>query len=292
MTKVVYSTRTFQGASRYTERKEFEIGGLVQMRLRQLKGELPSRHYSEIVIADVFSGSGENIVSATDDPIDGSPLRLLWALETSIMTKAGPNPMALARKPVRLLFSDIRPDAISKLNQVVADRWSPVGGVVPQINTAVLSAESAIALLRDHMDNAPSAHLILVLDPNGPKDFPRDGVLDLLAAHGKRIDLIPYISATAINRCLRHREQCGATYDWWLSAIDRFDTGFVNAIANGRGGWVRMPIEGDPQRWLMLPTFTPRLLPRNDWAKQGYVEINSPKGQTAIAAYAGIKEAS
>jgi three-Cys-motif partner protein len=260
------------------------------MRLGQLKSPSVAWAYDQIIIADVFSGSGENILSAHDDPIDGSPLRLLHALTEAVMTKRGPNPMALADRPVRFLFSDIRSEAIAYLNQLIPTRWARIPGLDVSFHTATLQASSAIQLLRETMTDDPRAHLILVLDPNGPKDFPRDEVLDLLRACSGRMDVVPYISATAINRCLRHRDQCGAHYNWWLSAIDRFDTGFVNAITAGRAGWVREPVQGDPQKWLMLPTFTPRLVPRNDWAKQGYVEINSARGQAAIAAYANIKE--
>lgn len=290
--EVLHETRkkTVQGASRHTERKEFEIGALVQMRLSQLKSHSVAWAYDQIIIADVFSGSGENILSANDDPIDGSPLRMLYALNAAVMTKKGPSLMALESKPVRVLFSDIRSEAIAHLNQLIPDRWSPINGLDASIQTATLPASSAIRLLHETMRENTRAHLILVLDPNGPKDFPRDEVLNLMRECSGRMDVIPYISATAVNRCLRHRDQCGVNYDWWLSAIDRFDTGFVNAITAGRAGWVREPIIGDPQKWLMLPTFTPRLVPRNDWAKQGYVEINSARGQSAIAAYSNIKE--
>ena len=281
-----------QGASRFTERKEFEIGGLVQMRLRQLKSPMPSRYYDDIVIADVFSGAGENVISGKDDPIDGSPLRLLWALQTATQTKSGPSIMGLAGKSVRLFFSDIRADAIARLNNLISDRWTPISGLDTHISTATLPASKAIQLLHNTLAESPKTHLILVLDPNGPKDFPRDEVLAMLDQHSRRIDLVPYISATAVNRCLQHRNQCGAKYDsWWLSSVDRFDTGFIHAISRNRHGWIREPIHGDPQRWLMLPTFAPQLTPRNDWAKQGYVEINSERGQAAIATYAGIKEA-
>jgi hypothetical protein len=280
-----------QGASRFTERKEFEIGALVQMRLRQLKGLQSSRYYNDVIIADVFSGSGENVISGREDPIDGSPLRLLWALETATMRKDGPSLMGFASKTIRLFFSDIRAEAVAKLATLIGDRWTPPPGLNTQIHTATLPASSAIALLHQTLNQSPSHHLILVIDPNGPKDFPRDEVLALLAAHSARVDLIPYISATAVNRCLQHRDQCGAHYGWWLSAIDRFDTGFIHAIARNRHGWIREPIKGDRQRWLMLPTFTPHLVPRNDWEKQGYVSLHSERGQAAMAAYAGIKEA-
>lgn len=279
-----------QGVSWLTERKEFEIGGLARLRLLQLKSPLVAHHYDRIVIADVFSGSGENVLSENDDPIDGSPLRLLWALGAAIKTKAGPNPMALASKRIDFLFSDIRPDAIAHLDGLIADRWE--APCQANIATATLDASSAIRLLADDLAESRRTHLILVLDPNGPKAFPRDEALDLLARFSGRVDLFPYISATAINRCLRHRDTSGATYDWWLSAIERLDTGFVQAIARGRQGWIREPIMGDPQQWLMLPTFPAQFAPRDDWNKRGYVTINSPRGQAALRTYSNLREAS
>lgn len=289
MTAVIIhkTAKTIQGASWLTERKEFEIGGLVQMRLRQLKGDNPSRYYDRIVIADVFSGSGENVLSAHDNPIDGSPLRLLWALQTATHTRDGISLGGLRNKKVDFFFSDIRPDATASLANLLADRWDiPEGLNVGKI-TATLPAHSALTLIHQEMLANPRTHLILVLDPNGPKDFPRDEALSLLRSFSNRIDLIPYISATSINRCLQHKNKCNAQYNWWLSSIERFDTGFALAIAQNRYGWIREPVQSDHQKWLMLPTFTPKLVPRNDWNKQGYVEINSQRGRAALDFYTG-----
>ena len=281
--------KTIQGASWLTERKEFEIGNLAKLRLMQLKSWAVDRHYDRIIIADVFSGSGENVLYANDDPIDGSPMRLLWALNSAINTKKGPNPMALGKKRIDFLFSDIRQDAITHLKNVIDDRWDdmPNTYVWPE----VYEASQAIRMLIDELIDNPRTHLILVLDPNRPKAFPRDEVLEMLARHSARVDVIPYISATAINRCLRHRESSGANYDWWLSTIDSFDSGFVLEISKDRKGWIREPVHGDPQKWLLFPTFPKRFYPTHDWARQGYVTIESPRGIDALRTYSSIKEA-
>lgn len=255
----------------------------------QLKSWSVDPHYDRIIIADVFSGSGENVMDAKDDPIDGSPIRLLWALSHAVNTRHGPNPMALEKKRIDFLFSDIRKDAIAHLKGIIDDRWDNTCNA--NIYAETLEASEAIQLLLDELLISPRTHLILVLDPNGPKSFPRDKVLELLARHGARVDVIPYISATAINRCLRHKETCGAHYDWWLSAIESFDTGFVLEIAKYRKGWIREPVPGDPQKWLLFPTFPSRFYPTHDWSKQGYVMIDSPRGINALRTYSSIREA-
>lgn len=164
MPRIARNAETFQGNSWLTERKEFEIGGLTRMRLLQLKSLAASQFYDRIIIADVFSGSGSNTIEAGADAIEGSPLRLLWALDNAVNTKRGPNPMALAGKRVDFFFSDIRPDAIASLAQKLGG-WSPP--VTSHISTAAMDASSAIQMLTDAMADMPRAHMILVLDPNG-----------------------------------------------------------------------------------------------------------------------------
>ena len=290
VTSINSRSKTIQGASKYTERKEMEVFGITQMRLRQLKGLGPSRYYSELIIADVFSGSGENVLANSDEPIEGSPVKIIQALDSALHNKNGFNPMGLEDKSIRLWFSDIRPAAVSHLEGILSAHKMPSG---LNIKCKVVQSEAsrAIEQMHEHLDRKPSARLILVVDPNGPKQFPRDEVLRLLKRHSDKVDVIPYISATAVNRCLHHRDSCDVKYDWWLSSIEGFDTGFVFAIAEKRHGWIRLPIHGDNQKWLMMPTFSPNLVPQNDWAKQGFVEINSEEGIKAISVYAGDRKA-
>lgn len=260
-----------QGASRHTERKEFEIEGVTSMRVNQFKNK--HFRYEHVIFADVFCGSGKNTIDA-DNIIDGSPLRLL-------------NGFFKAKKNNRLpynfnfWFSDIRKAACSALERRIEERFDFNIAAYP------VQASEAINSIGDMLHVKPNAFLFLILDPNGPKDFPKYEVQDLLSAYPGRIDVIPYISATTINRCLHSRNKAGRDFKGWLGEIENFDEGFVSALAGGnRFGWIRKPIPGDRQRWTMIPTFG-CFEPRNSWEKQGYVKLNSEEGRGIVKFYCG-----
>lgn len=258
-----------QGSSGLTPRKEFEIQSLTTLRLRQFKNQY--FRYPRVLCADVFSGSGSNEVGG--EIIDGSPIRILNGYQ--------------AAKNFRrfcFLFSDVRKQACELLTALVASKF-------PKLNVPIgieqLLASDAINLIGNIMDKNPDLFLYLVLDPNGPKDFPKREVEDLLAAFSKRTDVIAYISATTINRCIGARNKAGMDFGGWLGQIEDFDSGFVAAMTSGnRNGWIRMPIKGDRQKWTMLPTFG-CMTPRNDWNKQGFVDLKSDEGRDAVKYYCG-----
>ena len=299
VTPINSRSKTIQGASKYTERKELELYGVTKTRITQLKGSA-APFYHNVLIADVFSGTGINSVES--DTIAGSPIRILDAVDAAIHNASGFDPGALIDKSIRVWFSDIRQTAINSLNDLLSERSIPEG-MNMKYQAVQMDAASAIEKIQTYLDQRmvyagkqknPKQHhprLILVLDPNGPKQFPRDEVLYLLKHHSPRVDLIPYISATAVNRCINHRDKCDVKYNWWLSSIEGFDTGFVFAIAKGRPGWIRLPIPGDTQKWLMMPSFSPNLRTHNAWEKQGFVMINSKEGIEAIKYYAGERSA-
>ena len=174
----------FQGASIHTPRKELEIGGITKMRLQQFKNIYAGR---EIVCADVFCGTGRNDVLG--EIVDGSPLRILDAYHRS----ENMNPR------FKFWFSDILPDACAALRTLVPN-W-------PNLSIRTMAAADALNFLGNYLYKHPSTLLFLVLDPNGPKEFPKKESIQLLNEFSKRIDIVPYISATAINRCIGARKK-------------------------------------------------------------------------------------
>jgi hypothetical protein len=73
----------------------------------------------------------------------------------------------------------------------------------------------------------------------------------------------------------------------YLKEIPNFKAGFIEGMTqNGRQGWIRTPVQGDCQKWAMIPTFG-CMAPKNDWSKQGYVAIRSKEGRAAINYYCG-----
>lgn len=258
---------SFQGASRYTQIKEFGIHGLTKMRLTQFKCE--HFKYREVLIADVFCGSGSNFVE--EKIIDGSPISILDGVKDACNRNVIHN----------YWFSDIQAGSCDSLRRRIKIRFGL------DIDPKCMTAVNAINEIGEYLVKHPRTFLYLVLDPNGPKDFPKYEVQDLISKFGKRVDVIPYISANALNRQLYARNKAGYQLRSWIADIENFDSGFVKSIAaDGRSGYIRKPIPGDPNRWTMIPTFG-IFHPRNAWEKQGYVYINSDDGRRAIKFYCG-----
>lgn len=262
---------THQGVSQHTERKEFEIEGVAYMRTNQFKCQ--HFRYRHVIFADVFCGSGKNTINA-EYVVDGSPLRLLNGFFRAKKQEILPYSF-------NFWFSDIRKSACHALERRIEERFNLSAPAFP------MEASSAINSLGDMLHAKPEAFLFLILDPNGPKDFPKYETQDLLSSFPGRIDVIPYISATTINRCLNARNKAGRDFKGWLGEIENFDEGFVAALSGGnRFGWIRKPIPGDRQRWTMIPTFG-CFEPRNSWEKQGYVKLNSNEGKEVVKFYCG-----
>jgi hypothetical protein len=263
--------KTHQGASAHTARKEFEIEGLTTMRMNQFKCKY--FNYKRVILADVFSGSGRNTIDGTE-VVEGSPIRLIRGFLNAQQTKALPF-------TVNFWFSDIRQQACDMLKKRISDTFNVT------MPTNQMEAKDAINCLGNYVSKNSDTFLFLIVDPNGPKDFPRDEIVDIISGYSKRVDVIPYISATAINRCIGARNKAGRQFESYLSEIENFNSGFVYSLVKGnRKGWIRMVIPGDRWKWTMIPSFG-QLIPRNNWQKQGYVEIDSEAGSSAIKNYCG-----
>lgn len=261
-------TADFQGSSELTPRKEFEIGGLSWMRLQQYKNQYFTKSFDKVIMADIFCGTGKNEVGG--EIVDGSPIKIVNAIART------------RNMPVKVdfWFSDIRRVACEVLKENVYQSTGLVVDALP------VEAADAIEILAGILDQEPRTYLYLVIDPNGPKDFPRDEVVALLQLFSSRVDVVPYISATSVNRCIAARKKAGMQFKSWLAGIENFDSGFVAALSNNRKGWIREHVPGDRQRWTMLPTFG-RMPPSSDWKKQGYVELDSDRGRRAVDFYCG-----
>jgi hypothetical protein len=261
---------TTQGSSSLTPRKELELGGLAAMRFTQFKSKFFK--FKNVICADVFCGSGVNYLY--DHQVDGSPIKLLQSA-----MKAGNRNIDL-----HFWFSDIRKRACDSLRDNVDNNFNALSRSV-SINA--YDAKDAVMVLYETLSRRGDTYLFLVLDPNGPGCFPKREIDALIRTFHKRVDIIPYISATAINRIIGAKNKAGIEFKGWLSDIENFDHGFISGLVrNGREGFIRLPIKSDKQKWTMIPTFG-CFTPRNDWKKQGYVYIDSEEGIEAIKHYCG-----
>ena len=259
--------KTHQGSSTHTVRKEFEIYGVTQMRFRQFKHF--GFRFREVICADVFCGTGRNLVDG--EIVDGSPIRMLdgWMKANNQRVKTS------------FWFSDIRQEACSTLEKIIKSRY---GAEIP---VKKMSASDAVNEIGNYLEAHPSTYLCLTLDPNGPKDFPKIETQDLIKSFPNRVDVNPYISATAVNRQLGARNKAGYQLNSWLAGIENLDEGFVKTLViDKRTGWIRRPIDGDGWRWTMIPTFG-IFEPRNPWDKQGFINIKSDEAEKVIKFYCG-----
>ena len=255
-----------QGCSKITVQKEFDIFGVTYMRMLQSKNQYFFEQTPKIIIADVFCGTGVNEVS--DEIINGSPVRILDAYVKASTPGKKTKPF---KCNTHFWFSDIRKDACEALRRNISNYSA---------NSTVYngSAANVINELGNAISKTNDCHLFLVVDPNGPKDFPKYEIEHLIRSFGKRVDVILNISATAINRCIGARNKAGTQFKSWLSEIENFDNGLVETIAGrGRDGWIRDPIDGDRQKWTILSTFG-RFIPKHGWEKQGHYHVKSERG--------------
>lgn len=263
----------FQGLSQYTARKEFEIEGITSMRLNQFKNCFFK--FPRILCADVFCGTGVNEVG--NEIIDGSPIKLLNGYFKANNGKLN--------REVHFWFSDVRQKACEALGLLINE--SNYNLNLNNIYIKPQSAKEAINKLGNALNTHKDVYLILVLDPNGPKDFPKWEVIDLIKAFHGRIDIVPYISATSIKRCVSARKKANIDFKGWLGEIENFDEGFIDSLTDKkRQGWIREPIKGDQQQWTMLPTFG-CMPPKSNWKKQGYVDLESTEGEQVVKFYCG-----
>ena len=250
------------------------------MRLLQYKNE--RFHYKKVICADVFCGTGQNEIG--DEIVDGSPIRLLRGFFGAIGKNQQQRLIWGEEQPpydVEFWFSDIRKQACSFLKAKIKSTFDM------NIDAHAMAAQDSVNEIANKLHHDPDIFLFLILDPNGPKSFPKNEVQDALSAYSNRIDVIPYISATTINRCISARNKAGRQFSGWLGDIENFDEGFVSSLtSNNRAGWIRKPIPGDKSRWTMIPTFG-ILKPGSSWDKQGYVNIDSEEGRKTVKHFCG-----
>jgi len=281
---------TFQGQSKVTFKKEVGIGGISGMRFNQFKNDFFRQKYQKVIVADIFSGSGSNSPDGKST-IDGSPVQIL-----SAFFKASQNGKKINHK-FKFMFSDIREQACLMLNEIVNAKFpykkqslvSFMGNQLsydPVIQIRKWDASYAVGKIGEYMEAHPDTYLYLVLDPNGPKDFPKSEVEELVRFFSKRTDVLANISATAINRCIGARNKAKMQFCGWLNEIEDFG-GFVGSLAGGkRSGWIRKPLNGDPHRWTLISTFG-CLAPSVAWKSEGYADLREEEGKNAVRFYTG-----
>jgi len=257
----------FQGVSDVTKKKEMDFFGICNTRLAQRKFQ---SYIKQVYLCDVFCGDGQNVING--EILSGSPVKMAQAIEGSGITET---------KDVFLICSDIRRDAITKLNEHFSSSQYSFNHAIIQ-----KTASEQIKYIHQAAREDRDAHFIVVVDPNGPKALPFEEIESIAMDQSitKRVDIIVNVSATSIKRMVQHRLSAGAKYEWWIKAVEYLGRDFFQRLARHyKGAWIRQPL-GDKQGWVMLAYFnwSP---PKNDWSKAGFINLNSKKGQQALLSY-------
>jgi three-Cys-motif partner protein len=304
--------KTVQGASKFTEKKEYDFLHLVKIRVTQMKTQRPYFDgIRNLVVVDLFCGVGTNEVRCEETgvlkTVHGSPFSVMGAIDSALKVKnpADPDgekiysPKGLAKRNTTIVFNDIREHAAKhayrKIEEVYPNVengvWRPCPDFSAKIRTSSEPAKHAVRRLNITLREKRDSHAILIVDPNGPADFPREEIIRLIKDHPGRVDLIMYLSATSIRRCMGAAKSGKINFDW-LNGVEGLDAGFILSTAiKGRTVWIREPLKGDPQHWMMIPSFTqyPRL--EDAWSKNGFADVNTPRGKELVNLYSGVKEA-
>ena len=245
--------RSHQGSSFVTPIKEIQINGVIKVRLNQRKFH---DWISKIIVADIFSGDGTNVISGTE--IAGSPIEIIKAIkETKI----------LEHKDIEFLANDIRMESVEALKvRIEAENLERL-----PIQYHTKAADEALVTIEELLHNDRAAHCILLVDPNGPSVMPFDRIISLARMFSKRMDIIVNISETAIKRVLAS-PTC-KDKNWW-AGMQSFSDVLWNIFENYKEGWLRTVIKGDYQKW-RFACFWNYAPPKHDWSKQGLLKISS-----------------
>ena len=284
------SKKTTQGHSWITPYKEQHLFGIVDTRLRMLQRPLRSRQTElpdtwpiNLCVLDALCGTG--VYTLNDIQKDGSPFTILAAFESNL------NRLRVSRHnyeldgwlnfPVRFNFTDIRPDAIAELRDLIGKRKDGLFAL-PHIGQLIsckcMPASDALNKYSAWTKRKRNNRLLAFIDPNGIKDLPYKEISAILTDDvlRKRTDLVINISATAIKRV--HGNEVAQRYmrEWIASFSDLF----VKALKADGSTWIREPISGDPFQWTMLAYwggFAP-----GEWKAQNIVRLGSERGKRAV----------
>jgi hypothetical protein len=240
-----------QGCGYVTAIKEVQIKGTILMRLNMRKYQ---GYIKRIGIFDIFCGDGKNSIGG--ETILGSPVEIINAIKESGIYQF---------KPVDFFASDNRQTAVDTLGNLLNREIYPFN-----LNIIKNPADKQLGFLEGYLRQYKLSHVILVVDPNGPKVLPFEQ-LNALSVYSKRLDVIINISEIAIKRI----KGCSITKDcnWW-AGYETFEDILWALKQRYKAGWLRDVVKGDNQKWRLMTLWdwTP---PQNPWEAQGLYPIRS-----------------
>lgn len=243
------------------------------------------------VFVDLYSGNGKNVVG--DEIINGSPLSMLEGIKKAVqsMRPEKKNPTGTPKAQWSIVFNDIAPDRATDLLPENVMRWQeenrlPVNKDVIQLTNSIGHkvditveyvcgcAKSLVDQIAHFLDKMKSAHVVMMVDPNGPKHAPWNELKCVWERHHEESQLIFHISATALKRVAKAR--ASTAYDF--APMPDHISALLDLFEDCKG-WIRLPVGADQWTILMLSMFPPR----NGWEKERFLELDSERGREAKA---------
>lgn len=240
--------------------------------------------HKPIVFADFYCGSGVNAVNGEE--INGSPISMLEGIYLSCQRMKGP-----PAQQRYIVFNDIVSDRVLDALPIAVESWQarnrlPVDRNILRCTTKdgipvsipITYVASPAQELCNSIDGLirGGAHVVALVDPNGPKDAPWEALKRMFRAKERALELIIHVSSNTLKRVSRAREATGFNFSPMPNHVQDMLAAFT-----GCGGWIREPVGSDQWTMLLLSKFPPY----GGWnCKNGprFLLIDSTEGSSLI----------
>jgi three-Cys-motif partner protein len=259
--------------------KQSGIVGLINMLSTRWKG------IKGLFFIDMYCGTGKNVLSGGE--IDGSPISLLTGLLKTIKSSNTPQDYGWA-----VLFNDISPGRATDILPVNVMAWQEANNLTIDKNKLTATTKSndtfeaylsyscsesneLIDTIKWYLGSSKDTHLVIMIDPNGPKHINWNELKELWDIYKKRVEFIIHISATTLKRVSKAKQATSFSYSYMPDHIgDMFDA------FSYCGGWIREPIDKDQWTLALISYFEPK----HGWNTKAasFHKISSEKGQEVI----------
>jgi len=273
----------FQGNSvTATPVKQNGLRGIYSM-LSMMRSKRPEA----MVFVDLYCGSGENKLPG--EIIAGSPISMLAGILDAVQHRLKKPPVG----PWACLFNDITPGRATLLLPENVMRWQAENNLVVNpdlfqctardgstfsmpIKYRTGSAQDAIECICNIMQVNRKSHIILMIDPNGPKDAPWVKTKEIWDRYPNRVEMIFHLGATVLKRVSKARDVLGAES---FAPMPDHIAALVDSFSES-DGWVRDPVGKDQWTMLLLSKFPPH----NGWKTidASFHKIQSEIGQAVV----------
>ncbi len=224
-----------------------------------------------MVFVDLYCGSGENKLPG--EIIAGSPISMLAGILDAVQHLTPGRATLLLPENVMRWQAENNLVVNPELFQCTA-RDGSIFSMPIKYRTG--SAQDAVECICNIMQVNRKSHIILMIDPNGPKDAPWVKTKEIWDRYPNRVEMIFHLGATVLKRVSKARDTCGAEF---FAPMPDHIAALVDSFSDS-DGWVRDPVGKDQWTMLLLSKFPPH----NGWKTidASFHKIQSEIGQQVV----------